>query len=355
MAQMHPSFPDDDVPRSERKVFETLKENLSDEYLVMHSQRIFQSAVVSRRALEKEADFVVLDPTRGYVVLEVKGGDVRRNAGDWSTINRRTGETHRIKDPGKQAQDGMHAIRRNLKQRPWFHRKDQIPDSGWGVIFPDVTVQRGLGSDLPRELIIDQRDLGNISASLDRIFDAHHLGQHSVSPDARREFLKALAPEFRLVPTLAARIEEDYPKFVRLTKEQFEIMDGYAEMKRVSVSGTAGTGKTLLAMERARRLAEQGKRVILIVFNRVLADLLSKRASGFSVINYHRMCSELTRKAGISFNVPQDLNQQEKFWSEGAPELFLSALEILPDERWDAVIVDEGQDFKELWWITIEK
>ena len=61
MAQMCPSIPDFDAPDSERKVFEILRENLPDRYLVMHSRRIFQTAVANRRAEEREADFVVLD------------------------------------------------------------------------------------------------------------------------------------------------------------------------------------------------------------------------------------------------------------------------------------------------------
>jgi hypothetical protein len=303
--------------------------------------------------VEGEVDFLVMYPERGYLGLEVKGGEIGRDSDGW--FSRDSAGTHRIKDPGKQAQRAVHAIRDFLKQRPWFRERQRWLGCGWGAVFPHVEVQSDLGPDLPRDLIIDRSDLTKISESLCRVFLAAGVEGPAVSPEAQQAFIDALAPRFMLVRSLASRVDEEWPLLVRLTEEQMTILDTLAEIPRIGVKGGAGTGKTLVAVEHARRLASAGQRILVLCYNAPLAEYLAARADGYTVKTFHAFCRDIIRAAGFGFTVPKDAAAARRFWDAEAPERLLSALGELPDERWDAIVIDEGQDFRACWWPPVER
>jgi hypothetical protein len=342
------------MPVSERRVFERLRDGLPAEWLVLHARRVVLPAPPAQKAFEGEVDFLVVNPAWGWLGLEVKGGDISRTDSGWTSTDR-GGIVHRIPDPGKQAQRSVHAIRTYLtnspQARPWANR---IP-FGWGVVFPDLDVPGDLGPELPRALIIDKTDLNQPHRALERmsgVFNTHGI---SVSPEVQRSFLAAVAPQVQLVRSLAHRIDEEEAILVRLTDEQIQLLDTLAEIPRIAVKGAAGTGKTLVAMEKARRLAEKGKRVLLLCYNRPLADFLAERASGFTVKNFHSLCRDLATAAGIRWEPPKDRNALSEYMETEPPQQLIKALDAYPDERFDAVIVDEGQDFREYWWVAVEK
>jgi superfamily I DNA/RNA helicase len=123
---------------------------------------------------------------------------------------------------------------------------------------------------------------------------------------------------------------------------------------RVAIQGSAGTGKTVLALEKARRLSEEGQRTLLLCFNRPLADHLRRFASGFEVDTFHGFCSSKANLAKVSFHIPTGGSARD-FWEDEAPLKLLEALEARSDDRYDAIVVDEGQDFREHWWPSIEE
>jgi ATP:corrinoid adenosyltransferase len=312
--------------------------------------------------VEGEADFVVLDPRRGMVVLEVKGGiEVGRDSAGWYSISR-TGTRHRIKDPGAQAQTAAHRLGLYVRDGARGGTALSRLNFGWGVVFPDFQVGDSLGVDLPRSFVLDAHDLGNPDA-LEPIFDRQGLKGPALTAKEAASFVDTLLPRFRLVPALRTnvsvnqpvglRLESERQQLIRLTEEQAHVLDLLASNPRVAVQGGAGTGKTQLAVELARRLSKDGARVLLLCFNRLLADSIMASADGFAVSSFHKFCRDRIRQAGLPFNVPQE--DEGEFWGVEAPEALMKALDVYPDERWDAVIVDEAQDFRELWWLAIEK
>ncbi len=336
---MIPSEPDADTPGSERYVFGRLRERLPDAWTVLHARRFFVPAREGRRAEEGEVDFVVIDPERGIAALEVEGGEVART----------------LKDSGRQVQGAVRALDRYLREQPWFERtRTRIPFA-WGLVLPDVDVRGSLGPDLPRELLIGRQDFTDLAAAIDRIFGASGIERAPLGEEAVAATIRALAPTLRLIRPLAARIEEESEVLVRLTQEQAKILDVLGGVPRVAIEGAAGTGKTMLAMEWAGRLAAGGLRVMLLCFNRPLAEFLARRAGGrFGVQNFHRACHDVCQRAGVAFEVPAQGIRQRRFWDHDAPRLLLAALEKLPEERWDAIVVDEGQDFRRDWWRAVE-
>ena len=131
----------------------------------------------------------------------------------------------------------------------------------------------------------------------------------------------------------------------------------------MAIDGAAGSGKTLLALEQCRRLARQGFRVLFTCYNKALAawaraalaaDLGAAMAL-VTVDNYHDLAADLVRRAGLSVSDSGTLGGDAlaRYFADELPEQLLAAIEILPD-RFDAIVVDEGQDFADTWWLTLE-
>jgi ATP:corrinoid adenosyltransferase len=353
MAQMIPSVPVDGCADSEKTVFEALKSTLPGEWIVIHS-RCFVLPATGKfwKPKECEVDFLILHPKRGFLGLEVKGGqDIGRDHDGWYSIDH-YGNRHSIKDPGAQAQNATHTVSNYLKNFAEFSTWQ--PAYGWGVCFPGVTVNRDLDPGLPKQMVIDNTQLSDMRTHLDRVFEANGMLEGLIPQSKIKAFLNALAPSFKLAPSLASRFDAESPALVQMTDEQNDVLDMFEEFNRVAVKGGAGTGKTFVAMEKARRLSKNGKRVLLLCFNRPLADFLAKRADGFVVETFHRFASQLCKRASIQFKEPSEDNKKDDFWSAEAADLLQQAMEVYPDERYDAVIVDEAQDFKPVWWIPVE-
>lgn len=350
MAQMIPESVPPECPASERHVFGRLRANLPASWTVIHGRRFF---LPGTRPEEGELDFLVVDPTRGAIGLEVKGGGVMRTPEGWFSSDR-SGRRHPIKDPGLQASSASHGIHRFLRDAAGFGRAGRRCSVGWGVVLPDVDVRGGLGPDLPRQLVIDREDFADLRGAVDRVFKTQGVDGPALSPQTMASLLETLLPTCHLVPSLAARFQQEGDALIRLTDEQSATLDMLEASHRVAIEGAAGTGKTLLALEKARRLSEAGQRTLLLCFNRPLANELKNSAPGCEVDTFHGLCSSKVSLAEMSFKVPKG-KEQQKFWEEEAPVALLEALEVRPEDRYDAIVVDEGQDFRENWWPAIDE
>jgi superfamily I DNA/RNA helicase len=112
----------------------------------------------------------------------------------------------------------------------------------------------------------------------------------------------------------------------------------------------------MLAMIRARRFADEDSKVLFVCFNSLLADWLERELPEeyrnlITIRNYHKLCAEWVKRAGIPW---PNAGSDAEFWKSKAPRLFEQALDRLPDDRFDAVVVDEGQDFETDWWDGLE-
>src|SRR5689334_18254607 len=135
-------------------LFELFHESLSNEFTVLHHVP-WTHADSRRRTVEGEADFVIVHPELGALVLEVKGGTLRYD-GEMNTWYQRSAgadEEHRIKDPFRQAADGARAIVRHLESaRGWRRGWGPI---GYGVCFPDAAFECEPLPAIRPELVID--------------------------------------------------------------------------------------------------------------------------------------------------------------------------------------------------------
>ena len=98
------------------------------------------------------------------------------------------------------------------------------------------------------------------------------------------------------------------------------------KVPRLAVEGSAGTGKTVIAMEKARRLSREDKRVLLLCFNKPLAEDLQRSAKGFEVSTFHDFAFRLAQRAGLDPAVPDGRTRKRRFYDEELPLLALDAI-----------------------------
>ena len=167
-----------------------------------------------------------------------------------------------------------------------------------------------------------------------------------------RALIDLLSPVWELRPLLSTEIEAERQEMLRLTEEQFRLLDFLGRNRRVAISGCAGSGKTTLAVEKARRLAEQGFRVLLTCFNVNLAEFLRGDETlprHLDIVSFHKLASDLCRRARLSYSGPAD----DRYFDEVLPEQLMRAVDQL-GPQYEAIIVDEGQDFRDNWWLPLQ-
>jgi hypothetical protein len=361
MAKLIPSCDPSGIENApERKVAEVLCAQLPKDVRIFHSypwlrkdrdlDKPWQGEVIR----QGEADFVLVDPRFGVMVIEVKGG---RMIYDPSTLTwSRHGATHKVKDPFKQANSNMRILETMLKERS-FPGQDMPFVRTLAVVFPNCDYNGNLPPGAARENLITASDLERIGDKVEALFksfafkpDAPGIGNAALDG-----ILKALTSTFRLVPALWREVEDQERQIFRLTEQQAQLLEFLGKRKRAAVEGVAGSGKTKLAMIRARRFADEGKSVLFVCFNKLLAEWLENELpveyrGKVTVRHYHGLCAEWVKQAGLIWpNVGNDLD----FWNKTAPHLFEQALDFLP-KRFDAVVVDEAQDFETSWWDGLE-
>ena len=143
---------------------------------------------------------------------------------------------------------------------------------------------------------------------------------------------------------------------------QPELLDGFLHNRRLTVAGGAGSGKTLMALEAAQRLAGQGRSVLVLCYNRALGSFLQGCAGAMDpgkgsvrARHFHGLCFDGWRtREGEQVNVPADREAAAAFWDDEAPMAVLEALEAGKLQRVDDVVVDEGQDFHASWWAVVD-
>lgn len=339
--------------RAEIRVYDSLAASSVPDIRAFHSV-----AWLSRdgrgEARDGEADFVVIHRRFGLLILEVKGGGIARDgpSGKWWSTDV-DGAAHEIEDPFDQASRSKYALLKKIREIPAFH--DRWISIVHAVVFPDVArVGVSLGLHAPPEIVISGGDLPLIVQRIEEIYRWSG-AEMPLSEGDCKELERLLAPSFVMRAPAAVAARHADAQIVTLTEEQFSVLDLLSRARRVAISGPAGSGKSLLAMEQARRLAGQGFRTLFVCFNQPLAAKVAESLHGeplLEVHTFHDFCRSMAVRAGLMPSGYTDPNPTEFF--AGLPGQLLESLERRADLRFDAIIVDEGQGFDTEWWALLE-
>lgn len=343
--------PDTKSP-AEGRLYNAFRDGLPANVIVFHSIP-WQVRNPQSGARDGEADFVIVVPNRGVLIVEVKGGNIYYDGG----TRRWFSNDFEIKDPFEQATASKYSLLGLLKEQPFW--RNRWLRMGHAVAFPDVVVSnRNLRPDAPREIILDRTDLGRIDEWVPQVLEywgGQDVQVGALGDDGVAELVKLLSPSIALRPLLSAAIADEKQEFLRLTEQQFSVLDFLGRHRRAAIGGCAGSGKTMLAVEKARRLSEQGFRVLLTCFNKNLAEFLAyclQGLPGITVVHFHRLCLELAKLAGVP---RPSASSGNRYFQDTLPSLLIEAANCLSEQNlFDAVIVDEGQDFHDNYWIALE-
>jgi hypothetical protein len=317
----------------EREVFEALR-LLPDHVYVFHSVRWIGTPSSGRDRAQGEADFVVFDPGRGILVVEVKSGIIELEGRRWFQTNRATGERREIQDPEHQASTSKFRLVDLLR--------DHLPAETCAVFhavwLPSAPFSASLPPNYADPMLLDRNSVEDPNRAIDEAFgywEAQPVPRHRLSIAGSEAVVRALAPAFSLVVSIRSSIEAIDRQLVQLTSEQARVLEFLEEQDVALVGGPAGTGKTMLAVEEAKRLAARGDEVIVVCFNAALQRFLSRcfATPGVKFSTFHGLANELAPRA--------------------TDDPIAAALDLLHDEDveldFDHVLVDEAQDFEDSW------
>lgn len=259
-------------------------------------------------------------------MLEIKGGRVSCQDGIWTFTNRFGVEHCRSEGPFDQVRSGMYALKEML-EKEFGHGALRNVCFGWGVVFPDFK-SRIDSIEIPMETVLDGpefSELPTLCPYLDRLATYWRSKPNKtpvhIEPRDISKFASFLRPSFEMIPSLSIAVDRLVSGQVKMTEEQYQYMDCVADAQRIICQGSAGTGKSFIALEVARREARSGKSVVVVCRGEVFAGFLRNRLKGETVDVLH-------------FDASLEHVKKKK-------------------KRYDVLIVDEGQDLLELEAIDI--
>lgn len=309
--RMIPATPHGTHSQAEKRVFDQLRSAFEND----RSLTAYHSLNLPRHPYKRfgEIDFLICG-TKGIFVLEIKGGRIRCRDGLWQYENRYGESSTSVEGPFKQAQSALHGLISKLR--------DTLPDMvlsqftlGYGVVFPDVE-WRVQGVEWDSQTLADIRQIRNLERWLEKLFEYWRgkEGRERLPDAAALNLLNhSLRPEFEVAETLYRQVSRVEDHIAALTEDQMVMVDIVGANDRVLCSGGAGTGKTFLALELARRWTAEGQKVLLACRSNWLKRYFESRF--------------------------------------GLPGVTISLIDTIPTafrrsgvDSFDAVIVDEGQD-----------
>lgn len=323
-----------------------LLQQLPDDYYVFHSTHWNEQRRRSEYSARKyvqwgEADFTIFHPSYGFIVFEVKDGLISfsRERG-WIQTNRSNGMDKTI-DPMDQAERSKYYFLDRIKARFGGQSPYTFCSAVWFTAGDRANIEGNLPLNYKEEIVLWSNDLQSVAAAemaIRRIYRFYDVRKVEPSEEMTSKVLDTLAPEFGVVQTMRSRTLAAKALFRRMTTEQMYLLDYLEEQEEAAIHGVAGTGKTVLAIQKAKNLA-QTDRVLFLCFNRFLKTHLEET------------CPDSTN---ISF-----------FTLDGLVGAFTGAFTRSPDERtdtiseflmdWDEyelpfkhIVVDEGQDFADI-------
>jgi hypothetical protein len=334
---------------TECKVYLKLQKVLEDSFVVFYS-RPWLGLTYLGEEKDGECDFIIAHPDKGILAIEVKGGAVAYDPckESWTSCDR-WGIVHRIKNPVNQAKSSKYQILKKLQaSEAWIPRRIRFRH---GVILPDSErPAKDMGADMPLSIFCFLDDFkNNLQGWINDRFGDSSSQEYPLGNDGMMALEDLLAHPFKLHVPIGNILADDDTRIETLTHQQFHILTAIQDIPRAAISGGAGTGKTVLAMEEAIRRADSGMRVLLTCYNKPLAvELHDKLRSwrGITVATFHELCARFASEAGIA--IPKS-SPYDNVFIEKYPEIFTQALKFFPNHRFDVIIVDEGQDFLPLW------
>ena len=348
MATMYPEFfpGNQDPDNPEYAVYQSLRV-LDDHFHVFYSKR-FKGGKHSKE--ETEVDFLIFDGKLTLICLEVKGGmlEYRGDANAWFQNG-----AEMSPQPDRQASAATRSVIEYLGDTT------RSLNIGWGLCMPQCCLPDTYTppTSVPKDVLIDMSGIADPQEAIGRVsrYYCKRYNKPGLKATESRHLIARLTRGIGFVNKVGVRVAQDHKQLIQVTNEQFNVLEDLQLNRRVAVRGCAGSGKTLIAQEFAKQLAADDKSVLLLFFNRAVANHVRYGLDNdlpIECTTFHSLARQLIED--------DDPDWWEKhlhdasFWDTVVPAR-LWDLNPQAVTKYDAIIVDEGQDFKPEWYELLEQ
>ncbi|MCX6005266.1 MAG: NERD domain-containing protein/DEAD/DEAH box helicase [Chloroflexi bacterium] len=367
MARMIPPRVADDVRSSgERLIFDKLRlADNSRDWTVLHSLSLEKHT----RQLYGEIDFLVLAPRLGVFCLEVKAGGIKREEGFWKFTNRYGESIMTTKSPFGQARDAMYSLMIAIREHFGDgHRLTRIVYD-YGVIFTDIKCDFE-GIEIDEKQVYDREDMEFTPIQeyikrlskhiIEKVKGCNWFDTVESLPNEKdiSDLVAFLRGNFEKPVTLEVEINDIESQLNQYTIEQYACLDAMQDNPRCLFEGAAGTGKTMIALESARRAVFDGKRVLFVCYNVILGRwLASQFNSNVSDPKGNLYVGHFLHFLTTIPTVPkadhETLADRNDYFKKTLPKQALSALRNHVIKPFDKLIIDEGQDLSSREYLEV--
>ena len=329
MARMIPTIPEGfNGSYGEQQVFDALSK-LPNEYVVFHS--LNWNKKYPDKVVWGEADFTILHKKYGVLVIEVKSGGISFQNGRWFYILDNSELSPMKKEPLPQANKSKYRLIELIQDFIPYNRACRVEAAVWFPLISNYSTIGKMPNDYTHEIVLLEGDVLKPQEAIEKVFKYYNSEQYTnLNENAFNKIVDGLAPTFHAVRSLSSKVAEQKSVFLMLTKEQMGLLDYLEEQRTAAIHGSAGTGKTLLAVEKARRLSNEG-RVLFLCFNKYLLEDLREKDDSENIDYYNLQsltCSNLKKAEVTDEEVTYLLNHYDEY-----------------EWNYKHIIIDEGQDF----------
>ncbi len=298
-----------------------------------------QPQTTHEKKIMSEVDFIYLSED-GILCIEVKGGTVHSHETQWMSTDKK-GIDHNINHPFFQALGCMKALQTYFCDVYGEKSLEYSFKMGYCVVFPEcICNSEGMG--VVRELQFDARNeitqfgdfLKNaIQYNADDVYKKQQRRCIALSADDVERITKLIEADFGAIPSMKLQIDTAHEGLLMLTEEQQELVDNMAENQRILIQGAAGTGKSLMAIQKSNKAIAAKKSLLYLCFNKNMATYArTQMIKGDEVYvgTYNAMVAKYIGEKTNEMTVDQ------------ATEAFLA--KDIGGKTYDVLVVDEAQD-----------
>ncbi len=343
MANMYPKNIAEYLPEdSEKVVYYALKSQLPETFDVFYSVK--WTTYEKGQCIQSEADFIVASPEYGFLCLEVKGGNdiVIDEDNHWTLIDHTNGDRHLSCSPYDQAEKSMYYFEKV------YTNTNHISYPGIyaaGVVFPFYAVpQHKLIDHRHRDCTIDCSEMNQLYDKIKkmfRIWAGTSYGFRVYRENQHKALLELIRQKVALSAAAGALVQYKEHQLQVINRVQDNYVYLLSNVTQFYMKGGAGTGKTWIAKKMAMQEAEKHNRqVLFLCTSPTLRDTVKKDISLNPLIadKVDVYCiSQLFQKISVDFE------------SYEAPLYEGIEKSIDANMKYDAIFVDEAQDFTEEW------
>lgn len=340
-----------DGAQAERAVWDVLGAQLPSDAALFYSVRLMEGS------RQQVIDLLVAWPEVGIAAIEVAGGVVKREAAGWVEG---TGELKHPIDPLTEIRDERHMLERMLIERRSPAARARTVHM---VALPHTPVPSDFDTgDLPRALLLDRDELADGAERIRAAILEHGRpdagdyghGDEPLTKQGLNSLVDLLSAQMPSQAEHLAAACDDESRLGHVTRDQAKVLDLFEYYPRLIITGVAGSGKTWLALEQARRRSQADDRVGMICRSRGLSRYLQRVTEQWPARQRPAFVGtpyDLLRLWGALPPQPASADASSDYWDVTCADALRNvAIRRRDVEQFDALVVDEAQEFGERWW-----